>query len=335
MSQADAVARALEADDGATPAERLKALVASGLDRLPLPGHGATLQRWQVLSAVARVDLALTKWFESHTDALAIRSEIDPSFSPQAGQVYAVWASESREDPVRLGPSDTAVVSGRKSWCSGAAIVDRGLMTATSADGVRYLVEIDLRSPNVSIDRTRWNAVGMAASESFDVVCDRVPAMVVGPPNAYLERPGFWHGGAGIAACWYGAAAAIGARVRDLQKGRDDAHALAHLGEIDGALSAAASLLRECAREIDEQPAQDAMHIALRARTFVAGIAEFVMHHAARAIGPGPLCNDARLARLFADLPIFIRQSRGEHDLATVGRAAVARIDHDATGWSL
>ena len=28
----------------------------------------------------------------------------------------------------------------------------------------------------------------------------------VGPPNFYLERPGFWFGATGVAACWYGGA---------------------------------------------------------------------------------------------------------------------------------
>ena len=32
------------------------------------------------------------------------------------------------------------------------------------------------------------------------------PVKLIGQPNSYLKRPGFWHGAAGVAACWYGAA---------------------------------------------------------------------------------------------------------------------------------
>ena len=50
----------------------LKALQAEGLDRLPLPGSGQTLERFSRLAQVAGHDLRLCKLFEGHTDALAI-----------------------------------------------------------------------------------------------------------------------------------------------------------------------------------------------------------------------------------------------------------------------
>jgi hypothetical protein len=36
----------------------------------------------------------------------------------------------------------------------------------------------------------------------------------LGTRDEYLQRPGFWHGGAGIAAVWFGAAAALAERMR-------------------------------------------------------------------------------------------------------------------------
>jgi hypothetical protein len=54
-----------------------------------------------------------------------------------------------------------------------------------------------------------WRAVGMAASESGSVSFDGVAATAVGSPGDYVSRPGFWQGGAGIAAVWYGGAKAI------------------------------------------------------------------------------------------------------------------------------
>jgi hypothetical protein len=319
------------------PATAVRALLEDHADRLPLPGHGDTLSRWRVLARVAAHDLALVKLFEGHTDAVAILSEIDPASTVAAGTLYGVWASESRVDPMTLaaGANGAMVeVSGRKSWCSGAAHVDRALMTAVDTDGGRHLIDIAMNASGVSIDRSRWHAVGMQGSESFDVICDRAEARVVGGPRAYLDRPGFWHGGAGIAACWHGAAAAVGRRVQDLQRGRDDVHALAHLGAIDGELAAGAALLRECAAAIDADPQGDAMHRVLRVRNTIADIAERVLDHAARALGPGPLCNEPDLAQRFADLPIFVRQSRADHDRVAAARALLASGD-EGPAWTL
>ena len=325
----------------------LRGLIDAGLDRLPMPGQGATLQRWQALEQVARRDLALVKWYEGHTDALAILQEIDGVQRPERGAAYAVWASESRSEPVTIRAIDQGIslvgddeaqrvrIDGRKSWCSGARVVDAALLTATDANGDRRLVEVRMGTPGISIDDSRWQAVGMQRSGSFDVIFHDVAARLVGPDNGYLDRPGFWHGGAGIAACWFGAAAAIGTAVRDLQRGRDDVHALAHLGTIDGALASGAALLRETAAAIDAAPARDAMRLALRARGAMADLAELVVHHATRAVGPGPLCNDARLASLVADLPIFIRQSRAEHDLVAQGRALLVDDAASEAGWRL
>ncbi len=331
------------AHGGAAIGRRLRDLIAAGLDRIPPPGLGATGKRWQCLAQVARCDLALVKLYESHTDALAILQEIDTRHVPRPGLVRAVWASESRDHPLkirgrgeRMHESSFVMLDGRKSWCSGARIVDMALMTASDEDGGRWLVEVDLDCNRVAIDERAWHAVGMRDSASFDVICDAAPARVVGPVNGYLDRPGFWHGGAGVAACWHGAAASIGAIVRDLQAGRDDAHAWAHLGAIDCALASGRALLRECAAQIDARPAVDFARNALRVRSAIADMAEGVIHHAARAVGPGPLCNDQRLARLVADLPIFIRQCRAEHDLVAQARALLADAGEMCEiGWSL
>lgn len=336
----DLTVQSLDRSRSMSPSQAMRALVRDGADQLPLPGAGNTLRRWRVLARVAARDLALVKLFEGHTDALAIIEEIEPRRRPAAGVVYGVWASEGRTDPMTVLPSSidpdasALKVSGRKSWCSGATRVDRALMTAVDAAGGRHLIDIALDSDGIAVDRSRWNAIGMQGSESFDVVCDRVSARRVGGPGAYLDRPGFWHGGAGIAACWHGAAVAIGDRVRDLQRDRDDVHALAHLGAIDADLASGAALLRECAAAIDARPDADAMHLVLRVRGAIADMAERVLDHAARALGPGPLCNESDLARRFADLPIFVRQSRAEHDRVAAARALLT-LDQAQIGWTL
>jgi hypothetical protein len=309
----------------------LRALVERGYDRaprLPLPGHGQTLARWHALAAVAACDLGLVKLFEGHTDALAILAELHGP-APLAGSRWGVWAAEppdARVQAVRAGirnDREQVQLSGTKAWCSGAASVSDALVTAW-LDDEPVLVAVAMDHASIAIDTSKWQAVGMQATASADVNFDRTPATLVGAAHAYVRRPGFWHGGAGIAACWYGAAAQIGRKLRDACAQRADPHRLAHLGAVDVALQAAAAVLRETAAYIDANPLADAQREAMRARLVVEEAASVVMNHATRTLGAGPLCRDARFARALADLPVFLRQSHAERDLAALGELIAA-----------
>lgn len=313
----------------------LRALVEAGLDRLPLPGRGNTLERWRMLAAVAGADLALVKLFEGHTDALAILAELGNEFSALQGETWGVWAAEpptARLLAKRSTEPGIVTLNGTKAWCSGAASVTHALVTAWNEDDESILVAVELRQPGVRVTTDGWMAVGMSASASVDVHFNQARATEVGAPRAYLERAGFWHGGGGIAACWFGAASAIGEFVRKDAARRADPYKLAHLGAIDVALSTAASLLRETAMFIDREPDADAMPVVFRARLAAEQTATTVMGHAARALGAGPFCRDAHFAQLMADLPVFIRQSHAERDEAGLAE----RIVNEESGiWNL
>ncbi len=77
----------------------------------------------------------------------------------------------------------------------------------------------------------------MAGSDTLDVGFADIPAEPVGGPGGYTDRPGFAHGGAGVAACWYGGARGVGRTLLAAAAKRDiGPHALAHLGAVDIAL---------------------------------------------------------------------------------------------------
>ncbi|MFM0740601.1 acyl-CoA dehydrogenase [Paraburkholderia xenovorans] len=322
------------AHDPAALGDVLRALIEHGYDRapfMPLPGQGQTLTRWRSLAAVAARDLGLVKLFEGHTDALAILAELRAP-TPPAESRWAVWAAEPPDARVQAIAEDAASpardiaqtlhLNGTKAWCSGAAVVSHALVTAW-LDDQPVLAAVAMDHPSVSIDASKWQAVGMQATASADVLFDHTPATLIGGAHAYVRRPGFWHGGAGIAACWYGAAAHVGRMLRDASAQRADAHRLAHLGAVEVALSGAAAVLRETAAHIDADPRADAQRACMRARLVVEEAAGAVMSHATRTLGAGPLCRDARFARLLADLPVFLRQSHAERDLAGLGELIV------------
>ncbi|MGX7677564.1 acyl-CoA dehydrogenase [Jatrophihabitans sp. DSM 45814] len=334
---------------GAALGQRLRELVAADADRIPLPGRGHTIQRWRALAGVAAEDVALIKLYEGHTDALSILAEVDPDAATaldvaefqmanrRAGRtVWATWAAEPPSARLLLHRgADGIRLDGRKAWCSGAGLVDRAVVTAWDDRGEQCLATVTLDQPGVRITDEGWHAVGMGRSESVDVVFDNAHAVQLGQPGQYTARPGFWHGGAGIAACWYGAAIPFVEALSDLVARRGEPHAAAHLGAVSTSVAATRALLVESAAWIDANPLQDAQEIAMRARSAAEQTALVVIERAGRALGAGPLCRDESLARRFADLPVFLRQSHAEQDLAALGCLTATNHSASQSGWSL
>ena len=319
---------------GPTPAvDKLAALIEAGFDRLPLPGGGQTLDRWRALAAVAAHDLSLVKLYEGHTDALAIRAELGDAPEESWTASWGVWAAEPPHARLyaqsRQDSRYTLRLDGRKAWCSGAASVSHALVTCWQredggADRGPLLAAVAMNQPGVRVSDEGWQAVGMAESASVEVSFDGAEARLVGELGAYVNRPGFWHGGAGIAACWYGATAVLAEPLRQRIAQRPEPHAAAHLGAVDMALSRTAALLRETAAEIDRRPAAYSQLIALRARAAAERTAGFVLDHVGRALGAAPFCQHGDFARRAADLPVFIRQCHAERDLQTLGELLAA-----------
>ena len=362
---------------GVDPGRRLRALIEAGRAGLPLPGRGRTIERWSALAAVAAEDLSLVKLFEGHTDAMAILAEAarcdtvdaataasvarspSPSLGASTAPAYGMWAAEPPGARVvfRLRADSTVALTGTKAWCSGAAALDRALLTVWPEDAAHggsdggigdgpWLADVDLRQPGITIDASRWKAVGMADSASASVTFEATPARLVGHAGFYLSRPGFWHGGIGIAACWHGAACAVANALRaqvdaavtaatgtGASAGADPGwHRALSLGEVDRLLSANAALLREAAAWIDRHPDRDARAWALRTRAASDECAQQVLRAVTRAMGAGPLCHDEGFARLAADLPVFIRQCHGDRDLVALGHQLLKQAD---TTWTL
>ena len=323
-------------------ARKLHELINAGLAELPAPASGQTLERWQALARVAAQDLSLAKLFEGHTDALAVMKELGaPPARP--GSSWGMWAAEPPDAKVMFQPIDDTTVgdgdgdgessvslNGRKAWCSGARSVSHGLITVWRSDGTGpFLASVAMRQPGVQVSSDGWLAIGMAASASVDVVFCAARAQLVGQAGDYLNRPGFWHGGAGIAACWLGGAQALAQTLwkATARGGPSDSLLLRHiaLGKVDLALQHTAALLREAANWIDTHPAADASALALRVRLSAEASAGQVLTEVGRALGAAPFCKDASFARMASDLPVYLRQSHAERDFAALGSRAAAQ----------
>ncbi len=312
-------------------AERFTAVCADPAP--PLPGGGHTVRRWQVLAAVAAEDVSLVKLYEGHTDALAILAELGAADLPAAGKRWATWAAEPPNARLAVrSDGDRVRLNGTKAWCSGASMVSHALVTAWDESDRQCLIAVALDQPGVHRTGEGWHAVGMGRTLSEDVHFDDAVAVRVGNPGDYTGRPGFWQGGCGIAACWFGATLPLADAVRAQVGRRPEPHASAHLGRLEVSMRSTRSLLLDAATWIDAHPTQSAQRLALQVRAAAEEHARIVLEHAGRALGAGPLCRDASIAQRFADLPVFVRQSHAERDLDALGALSAAAAE---SGWAL
>jgi alkylation response protein AidB-like acyl-CoA dehydrogenase len=314
----------------ADAAAAFTAAVEAGELNLPLPGCGRTAERFAALARLAGEDLSVARLAEGHADALAVLAELGFP-PPPRGSRWGVWAAQPP------GPSliadragRTWRLSGTKQYCSGARACTDALVTAKATDGDRLFA---VSTAELEPVPGTWPATGMAGSDTLDVRFSGIAAEPVGGPGSYTGRPGFAHGGIGVAACWHGGARAVGRTLLLAAAARDvGPHALAHLGAVDIALTSAGSALARAAAEIDADPADSsgaAMVRSLRVRALVEATSSEVMERVGRALGAGPLCHDAGHSRRVADLTVYLRQHHAERNLAELGATVAER----GTAW--
>lgn len=299
----------------------LAKLAADDALDLPLPGLGDTWRRWCALRDWGRQDLVLARLAEGHTDALSILAEAGRS--PADDSLYGVWAARSGPG-LRLRDGR---LSGTLRFCSGAHDLHRALVVADTDAGPQ-LIDVGVRGPRVQPVAGSWQPLGMADSDSADVVFDDLPvdgSALVDRPGFYTDRAGFWRGGAGVAAVWLGGAMGVLDDVHDwLREHGADAHAHADLGALHVAVESTEALLRTTACAIDAHP--DARH--QRAVGTVRASAEHtcrrVLDLAPRLFGATGLCRDHRIPQRMADLGVYVRQHHGQRELAALGEQLLA-----------
>jgi alkylation response protein AidB-like acyl-CoA dehydrogenase len=298
---------------------RMHSLIAV---RLPLPGGGDTPRRHEMLMSIGREDLSLARLAEAHFDAVAILAEAGRQ--PQSGAIYGVWASEIPGHSMTLQRNGNNLqIHGEKMFCSGAGLVDRALITVTAPD--HLLVDLDLHhdASKISFDDSSWKTSAFSEIQTSKIIVDGVACSqndIVGEPRWYLERPGFWHGACGPAACWAGGAAGIIDYAT--RQNRADAHTMAHLGAMHASVWALKSVLASAAREIDNNPL-DVLEARVRARTLrhlVEVMSTDILRRLARAYGPHPLAMDESISKRYCELDLYLRQSHAERDLEALGR---------------
>jgi alkylation response protein AidB-like acyl-CoA dehydrogenase len=305
--------------------DRLTGFAISASSNLPLPGAGHTPERHEALMRWGATDLSFARVAEAHTDALAILAEC--GHKPRSGALYGVWASDAPPSRVMCERlvSRGWRIEGIKQFCGGAGFVDAALVTAHHADGV-FLFDLPIKDARVLVQPSAWASPAFADTATTAV---QFRALAVpdhkrlGEAGWYLNRPGFWHGSIGPAACWAGGAQfLIDASAR---MNRRDPHSRAHVGALQASAWGLNAILEQAGREIDADPKDcsgTARTRGLKVRHLIERACADVLDRFARATGPHLLAYDPNIVRQHQALALYIRQCHGERDLAEIPPAS-------------
>jgi len=279
---------------------------------------------WELLASTAARDVAAARVLEPHLDALGILDEAAAAgfeVPVDRGGSWGVFAAEGPGVRVQARQdAGTWTLHGTKPWCSLAGDLTHALVTAWVDDDHRQLFAVDLRDPAVTARTGPWHARGLERVVSAPIDIDGATAVPVGEPGWYLRRPGFAHGGVGVAACWWGGALPLRSALAEAARGdRADQLSRVHLGRADTALWAARAVLVETAGVFGAGGSASTGLRAARARAVVVDAVETTLAEAAHALGPLPLVADEAYARRVADLQVYVRQHHAARDLAKIG----------------
>lgn len=295
-----------------------------------LPADASLTDRWQLLAGTAFFDVGAARILEPHLDALAILDEagVEPDGTDSdRTATWGVFAAEGAGTRLTADRTDATgwTLRGTKPWCSLAGSLSHALVTAWVDDEQRRLFSVPLRHDTVTPHPGPWHARGLSQVVSAPVDFAGTPATPIGDVGWYLRRPGFAHGGVGVAAAWWGGAMGLLPALHAAASSeRADQVAQLHLGDADAALWAARAVLAETADVFSAGPRADAGLLANRARTVTARAATLALETADLALGPLPLVADEAHARRVADLHLYLRQHHGARDAARIGRELVA-----------
>jgi len=313
---------AIDRDDG-FPVREVARLHETGLLTAPLApafggaglDHGPDLAA--VLSTIGSGSLALGRLYEGHVNAIRLVNLYGDAVLQRrlardiaGGALSGVWNTEPDGGGVRLGPG--FVLSGAKTFASGAGHVTRPLITARRGDDI--VMVVPRLEAGSRADLSGWTPQGMRASATGRVDFTELtmtPDQILGQPGDYHREPHF------SAGAWRFLAVQQGGMARLLQLacrhlrdiGRDtDPHQRARIGQAAIAVETAALWVGRAAVAADDQPAEAAVTVVGLARLAVERCALDLLEAVQRSVGLAGFMRPHPLERFARDLATYLRQ---------------------------
>jgi alkylation response protein AidB-like acyl-CoA dehydrogenase len=328
------------------PIESVEVLLTAGLHRLfaPPESGGETFADARaenealttILRLVGRADLSLGRIFEGHVNAMKLfdwygtaeqKSWLEERL--RAGTFFGVWATEPPPGVALTRDARGWVLSGAKSFATGAGGLSHAVVTARRDDGDTQLVIVPADEMGRA-DLSQWRVRGMRATGSgrYDLT-DMRPGDVdlLGAPGDYAREPRFTAGAWRFLAVQLGGIEALLAETRHAMSdtARGDLLQRAKFADAVAATRTAYLWVREAAwHAADAKP--DAADFVCMVRGIVERAALDVMELAARIIGTRSAFDGQRIDKITRDLSLYLRQAGPDQ---ARDRAAVAWLDHD------
>ncbi len=332
--------------DGGFPHREINALREAGGLFAALPGIAPhprprpTSALLRQLQLIGKGNLAVGRIYEGHVNALhliglyATEAQRQRWYAEaQAGHLFGVWNTQM-QDGVHLhtGPDGKLRLEGSKSFCSGSVHVTRPLITGAlhTPDGEdrgwqMAIVPLDRHNPVV--DERFWTPVGMRNSVSHKIDFTGIPlapADLLGAPNDYVREPTFSSGAIRFAAVQLGGAEAVLEATRTflLQAGRKgDPYQRTRVGQMAILVETGQLWLERAGQLIDRSDdATEIITYANMVRTVIAEACEDCLDLAQRCVGARGLLHPHPIARLHADLTMYLRQPGPDAALEGVGK---------------
>lgn len=313
-----------------------EAITTAGWDRDPPRDPDAPAEYLAILTALyetGRRDLPLGRLLEGHVDAVQIvRRYGTPGQAERllamlaAGAMLGVWNAGLAGEPLVFADG---LLTGGKSYASGAGVLTHALVTADTADGTRLLL-VDLATVAPAIDRDWWLTTGMQRSETHRVrwsharIDDDAP---IGAPGDYAREPFFGGGALRFVAVHAGGIAGLCDRVRDHLVATDraaDPFQAGRLAEIFCLADTAAGIVRRTAIDWFDQDDRTRLARVAATRLAVADAAERALALAQQSVGLAGHFLDHPLAAMLADLAVYLRQPAPDAQRLRVGAAVAA-----------
>ncbi|MBD5656515.1 MAG: acyl-CoA dehydrogenase [Candidatus Eremiobacteraeota bacterium] len=319
-------------------------LARSDARGVPLAGR---LQEIAALRGVGARDVSLGRLYEGHVNGVQLVARCGTAAQRVAlerdladGLVFGVWNTQD-EDGVRIEDAGAGryVLSGAKTWASGAGRIERPIVTAQWPDGGVRMCLVPMDRVRTAIDGSAWRPLGMHDSQSFRVDFDGVTLAaddLIGDDGDYERQPWFFAGALRYVAVQTGVIERLVTETAAylLERRRDgDPFQRVRLAEMRIAartalqwLAAGAAAWTSFDAERSESSAAEVIDVVDMARSVVDRAARETIDLAVRCVGARGLVEPLPFARLVRDLEMYLRQPAPDAALVRVGVAAFREV---------
>ena len=288
------------------------------------------------LRFMGRADLSLGRLYEGHVNAIKLIDWFGTAEQKRQmhanlanGKVYGVWATEPVPGVALVESGAERVLTGGKSFASGAGHIDFAIVTAQPASGPRRLVVVPANDSDRA-DVSGWTVRGMRATMSGSYDLTDLPIAtndLLGSPGVYDGEPRFTAGAWRFTAVQLGGIEALVAETRAAMSdaARNDPLQRLKFAEAVEAMRSAHFWVQKSAEMFEAQHA-DAPAFVRMTRGVVERAALEVMTLAARIVGTRSAFDGQRIDKITRDLSLYLRQGGPDH---ARDQAAIAWLDHD------